>query len=99
LRPGATLADAEEQFSLAYLFTGLRDGKVMREHLRQYETWLAARGAAHAPAQFRLWVHEGFQPGTPSREDWPYDPYPLVVISRPEQATATVLAPEGERRR
>ena len=26
---------------------------------------------------------EGFQPRKPSREDWPYDPYPLVVITRP----------------
>ena len=23
-------------------------------------------------------------PQVPSREQWPYDPYPLVVITRPE---------------
>ena len=26
---------------------------------------------------------EGFQPGVPNREQWPYDPYPLVVVTRP----------------
>ena len=33
------------------------------------------------PANFRRWVKEGFKPGVPNREQWPYDPYPLVVIT------------------
>ena len=35
------------------------------------------------PANFRRWVKHGFKPGVPNREQWPYDPYPLVVITRP----------------
>jgi Tyrosine phosphatase family len=83
LRPGATLDDARAQFSIRYLFVRVNDGKVMAEHLDQYENWLRARGIEHAPANFHRWVDEGFQPGQPSREDWPYDPYPLVVTARP----------------
>lgn len=84
LRPNSTLADAERQFSLAYLFARYGDGQVMAEHLDQYEAWLKAGGMAHSPGRFRQWVDSGFKPGKPSREDWPYDPYPLVVITRPD---------------
>lgn len=84
LRPGSTLEDAWRQFSARYLYVRARDGKVMAEHLDQYAAWLKARGATHAPEQFRRWVDAGFQPGVPSREQWPYDPYPLVVVTRPE---------------
>jgi hypothetical protein len=83
LRPGGTLADARAQFSLAYLFVRINDGKVMAEHLDQYENWLRERALMHDPATFRRWVNEGFKPGVPNREQWPYDPYPLVVITRP----------------
>ncbi len=83
LRPSGTLAEARGQFSLRYLFVRAGDGAVMREHLEQYEDWLRRRGRAHSPDQFRLWVTEGYQPGEPCREQWSYDPYPLVVISRP----------------
>jgi len=83
LRPGATLQDAERQFSPGYLFVRYGDGKVMAEHLDQYKDWLSSRGWDHSPARFRLWIDEGFRPGVPSREDWPYDPYPLVVVTRP----------------
>jgi hypothetical protein len=83
LRPGSTLGDARAQFSLAYLFVRLGDGQVMAEHLDQYENWLRAEKRHHDPANFRRWVKEGFKPGVPNREQWPYDPYPLVVITRP----------------
>ena len=83
LRPGSTLDDARAQFSIRYLFVRFNDGKIMAEHLDQYERWLAERGWTHDPAHFRRWVADGFRPQAPSREQWPYDPYPLVVISRP----------------
>ncbi|HMB07204.1 MAG TPA: tyrosine-protein phosphatase [Isosphaeraceae bacterium] len=83
LRPGATLDDARAQFSIRYLFVRAKDGKIMAEHLDQYEAWLRARGEPHHPDRFRRWVAEGFQPGQPGREQWPYDPFPLVVITRP----------------
>ena len=34
-----------------------------------------------SPEHFRRWVDEGFRPQLPNREEWPYDPYPLVVIT------------------
>jgi protein tyrosine phosphatase (PTP) superfamily phosphohydrolase (DUF442 family) len=83
LRPGSTLEDARAQFSLRYLFLPINDGKIMAEHLAQYERWLVARGWTHEPEHFRRWVDEGYRPQLPNREQWPYDPYPLVVISRP----------------
>jgi protein tyrosine phosphatase (PTP) superfamily phosphohydrolase (DUF442 family) len=85
LRPGGTIESARSQFSIGYLFVRFGDGKVMAEHLDQYERWLAERGWAHEPAHFREWVADGFRPQKPSREDWQFgDPYPLVVISRPD---------------
>jgi protein-tyrosine phosphatase len=83
LRPGGTLEEARAQFSIAYLFMRVGDGKVMAEHLEQYERWLHESGLHHEPANFLRWVDEGFHPGVPSREQWQYDPYPLVVITRP----------------
>jgi protein tyrosine phosphatase (PTP) superfamily phosphohydrolase (DUF442 family) len=85
LRPGGTLEDARAQFSIRYLFVPVKDGKIMAEHLAQYEEWLRSLGKPHHPDLFRRWAVEGFQPGLPSREQWPYDPYPLVVITRPEK--------------
>ena len=85
LRPDSTLDDARAQFSIRYLFIRVNDGQVMAEHLDQYESWLRNSGAAHSPARFRQWANEGFQPGHPGREEWPYDPYPLVVVNRPEK--------------
>ena len=89
LRPGGTLDDARGQFSLRYLFVRAGDGAIMREHLDRYERWLRDRGLDHSPGRFRRWVAEGYRPGTPCREQWPYDPYPLVVITRP---AATIRA-------
>lgn len=83
LRPGGALDDARRQFSIGYLYAGLGDGKVMAEHIDRYEGWLRDRGGSHTPARFRLWVNEVYRPGAPSREQWPYDPKPLVVVTRP----------------
>jgi protein tyrosine phosphatase (PTP) superfamily phosphohydrolase (DUF442 family) len=83
LRPGGSLDDARAQFSIGYLFVRLNDGKVMAEHLDQYEDWLETNGLKHDPATFRRWVADGFKPGVPSREQWAYDPYPSVVVTRP----------------
>jgi Tyrosine phosphatase family len=97
LRPGSTLDDARAQFSLAYLFVRLGDGQVMAEHLDQYESWLIGQNLHHTPANFRRWVRKGFKPGLPNREQWPHDPYPLVVITRPgakpEVRSAVGIAP------
>jgi hypothetical protein len=98
LRPGSTLEDARSQLSIRYLFLRLNDGRIMAEHLDQYEQWLAAEGRKHTPEQFRRWVQDGFQPRTPSREQWPYDPYPLVVISHPIAGAAPgAIAPSVDR--
>jgi protein tyrosine phosphatase (PTP) superfamily phosphohydrolase (DUF442 family) len=94
LRPGSTLGDARAQFSLGYLFVRVNDGKVMAEHLDQYENWLREGKLAHDPTTFRRWVHEGFKPGVPNREQWPRDPYPLVVITRPGQEPEVIGAAE-----
>src|SRR5205823_11137226 len=83
LRPGGSLDDARAQFSIRYLFLPVRDGARMAAHLDRYAAWLRVQGAPHTPDRFRRWVAEGFRPGHPSREEWPYDPYPLVVVTRP----------------
>jgi protein tyrosine phosphatase (PTP) superfamily phosphohydrolase (DUF442 family) len=83
LRTGGSLASARGQFSVWYLFVPVGDGAAIPHHLDGYEAWLHERGLEHSPALFRRWVAKGFRPGHPSREDWPYDPYPLVVVTRP----------------
>lgn len=97
LRPGATLADATNQFSLRYLFVRLGDGKIMADFLDQYAGWLAAQRLEHRPEAFRRWVAEGYVPGKPNREQWPYDPSPLVVITRPPPASATAAGDRPDR--
>ena len=101
LRPDSTLEDARRQFSIRYLFVRVSDGKIMAEPMDQYERWLGIHGLTHAPATFRRWAEDGFQPMTPNREQWPYDPYPLVVVTRParEVTPAPVAADAGPRRR
>jgi protein tyrosine phosphatase (PTP) superfamily phosphohydrolase (DUF442 family) len=84
LRPGSTLQDARNQFSIWYLFAPVGDGTVMAEHLEQYANWLSKQRIAHSPANFRVWAHSGFEPRHPSREEWAFDPYPLVVVRRPD---------------
>jgi protein tyrosine phosphatase (PTP) superfamily phosphohydrolase (DUF442 family) len=96
LRPGATFADAQGQFALRYLFVRAGDGALMQDHLESYARWLAGGGSAsrHTPERFRAWVGAGYQPGRPCREQWPYDPFPLVVVSRPAASSAPGSAPD-----
>lgn len=83
LRPGGRLEDAEAEFSLHYLFARYKDGKVMAGHLDAYKSWLAAGGHTHSPARFRHWLLDVYRPLGPSRDDWSFNPYPLVVVTRP----------------
>jgi hypothetical protein len=83
LREGSTIAEARAQFSAGYLFVPMGAGVVSLRHLEQYEGWLKQTGLSHTPDVFRRWVAEGFVPGHPGREDWPFDPFPLVVMTRP----------------
>ena len=84
LRDDASLADATAEFSPYYLFLPIKDGLVMRGHLDLYADWLDRTHHAHTPATFRSWLSEVYQPGNPSREHWPCNPYPLKIVSRPE---------------
>jgi len=81
LSPGSTLADARRQLALRYLYVGLGDGRIMAELLDQYENWLRANHFEHRPEVFRQWVAAGYLPGKPNREEWPYDPSPLVTVT------------------
>lgn len=88
LRPGGTLDAALGQFSIRYLYVPTSDGLVMRGHVEQYGDWLRRRGRAHSPEQFRRWIAEGYRPGTPNRDQWPVNPYPLKVVTRPRRPAA-----------
>jgi protein tyrosine phosphatase (PTP) superfamily phosphohydrolase (DUF442 family) len=83
LQPGSTLSDGYDEFSPRYLFVALKDGRVMLGHLDRYAAWLASRGEIHAPERLRSWLLDHYHPPTPSREQWPCDPYPRkVTLSR-----------------
>jgi hypothetical protein len=84
LRRGGTISDARAQLALRFLYVRLGDGRIMAEFLDRYESWLARLGLRHSPDLFRRWAAEDYVPGKPSREEWPYDPSPLLVITRPE---------------
>ena len=88
LRPGSDLADAERQFTLRHLYTGLGDGVTTRRHLEAYEGWLRLGNLGHTPERFRHWISSEYRPGRPSREHWDFDPYPLVVVTRPVRKVA-----------
>ncbi|MGO9596983.1 MAG: tyrosine-protein phosphatase [Isosphaeraceae bacterium] len=83
LRPGSSLEDARSQLGLRYLYVRIGDGKIMAEFLDQYERWLVHEGLTHEPEVFRRWVEGGYIPGKPSREEWPYDPSPLFIVTHP----------------
>jgi hypothetical protein len=90
LTPGSTLASARQQLALRYLYVRLRGGRIMAELLDQYENWLHAKSLEHRPVVFRQWVAAGYVPGNPSREEWPYDPCPLLVVTYPPRAQAVL---------
>jgi Tyrosine phosphatase family len=83
LQPGQTLADARDQLVLRHLYVRLGDGRIMAEFLDQYEEWLRRNRQGHSPEVFRSWAAQGYVPGSPNREEWPYDPAPLVVVTHP----------------
>jgi len=97
LRPGGSLAKARRQFSLYYLYVKAGDGAVMERHLDRYERWLQTAKQTHSPEQFRHWFTHEFRPESPSREEWPYDPYPPVIITRPSaEPLSTQLAEKND---
>ncbi len=83
LRPGGTLDEAEQCFSIRYLFAPTRDGLTMLGHVTAYRRWLANQGWQHSPERFRHWVRHEYQPGPGSPEYWPYNPNPLMVVTSP----------------
>lgn len=83
LEPGSSLESAEGQFSIRYLFLPTQDGLVMLGHLTQYEDWLKGHHRGHSPEQFRRWLLHDYRPGSPSREYWPCNPYPKLVVTSP----------------
>lgn len=83
LREGSSVERARREFSAYYLFLPMKDGLVMRGHLDAYASWLATSGRGHSPGAFRRWLTRDYRPGSPSREYWPCNPYPLKVVSRP----------------
>jgi len=87
LREGSTLDDARRQFTLWHLYAPVGDGRIMSEAIDQYEGWLASQKLAHRPEHFRRWAESGYKPQDPSREAWPYDPYPLIVVTPPGAET------------
>ena len=101
LRPGSTVEEAERQFSWRYLYVPFGDGVTTYAHLNQYKRWLERSGRAHTPQTLKEWVRDHFEPGFPSREHWPYDPYPLSVITRvePKSPVRTAIDTEGSSRR
>jgi hypothetical protein len=92
LRPGGSLKSARGQFSPYYLYLPIRDGLTMRRHIDRYEAWLEGQRIGHSTDAFRRWIRDGYVPGSPSREEWPYDPYPLVVVHRPANRPQGVIA-------
>lgn len=98
LRDGSTIDDARNQFGLKYLYLPIGDGKIMEEMIDQYDTWLRRRELSHRPELFRRWAATGYEPGSPSREAWPWDPYPLVVTTRPDAEQMAQSAEESARR-
>ena len=85
LTAGSSLADARSQLAIRYLYLRLGDGRIMAELIDQYENWLSRNNFKHSPEVFRQWVATGYVPGRPSREEWPYDPCPLVVETHAPQ--------------
>ena len=83
LRPGGSVRSARAQFSPWFLFLPVKDGRVMIGHVDLYERWLKASSRTHSPSTFRAWLLSTYSPPSPSREQWPYDPYPPRVVARP----------------
>jgi protein tyrosine/serine phosphatase len=62
LLDGGDLEAAREEFALSKGFVPLISRSEVPQVLDQYEAWLAATGATHAPDRFRAWVAEEYHP-------------------------------------
>lgn len=89
LRPGSGLDDGRREFSAYYMFLPIKDGLVMRAHIDAYASWLTARAERHSPELLRRWLTRSYEPGKPSREHWPCNPYPLRIVTRPNDGART----------
>jgi hypothetical protein len=96
LRPGGTLEGAQGALTLRHLYVRLGDGRIMAEFLDQYEAWLSSGGIRHSAEAFRRWAADGYRPGKPNREEWPYDPSPLVLVTRPAEEVPDVARAPAE---
>ncbi|MFO0957540.1 MAG: tyrosine-protein phosphatase [Isosphaeraceae bacterium] len=74
---------AASEFAPYYLYAPTKDGRVMSGHLGLYRAWLLEHRLEHTPSRFRTWLLNDYRPPFPSREYWMFDPYPLVVTTRP----------------
>lgn len=95
LTEGQSLKDARSAFSWKYMFFGLGDGVVTLRQFEEYEKWLKETGTEHSPSKYLAWLKNNFKPGSPSREAWPYDPYPLVIKSHPPVSSVEEIANVG----
>ena len=84
---------------LRYLYVRLGDGKIMAEFLDQYEDWLRSERARASARGLSPLGCRGILPGEPNREEWPYDPSPLVVETRPRPANPSVAGKELQGKR
>ena len=99
-RPGGSIERARRQFSSYYLFVPDAHGRTMRGMIDHYQSSLEARHVDHSPEEFKRWLIDDYRPRGPSREDWPYNPYPLVEIERPGGGErVTILERSGARSR
>lgn len=89
IREESRIEDARRAFSAYYLFLPIKDGRVMRGHLDLYERWLSDSAASHSPERFRRWLATAYRPGSPSRQHWECNPYPVKVVTRPGRPVAT----------
>ena len=89
LTTGQSVESARREFSWRYLYFGLGDGVTTLAQFDSYRNWLATNEKTHSPEMFEHWLATDFTPKWPSREQWPYDPYPLVVKSSPPDAHVT----------
>ncbi|MCP5045392.1 MAG: dual specificity protein phosphatase family protein [bacterium] len=60
LLEGRSLDEASKQFALAYGYPGRALGSDLPGFLTSYRGWLAQRGGAHSPEQFRRWVTQDY---------------------------------------
>jgi protein tyrosine phosphatase (PTP) superfamily phosphohydrolase (DUF442 family) len=95
LEENSSVDSAASEFTWKYLYFGLGDGVTTFEQFDSYRRHLLNTGTKHSPAVFAAWLKSGFEPRWPTREQWPYDPYPIVVRSFPPEAVSPVAHRSG----